>query len=74
MQATFFLGGVFPPPAAGAEILAGTDGAGAGRTADADEPFVGQRIVRDVVCVDIGPDLVETPVEKRVVFEELSDY
>src|SRR5208337_4182921 len=44
MQAAFFLGLVFPPPAAGAFRLARRDGAGAGRAADRDKAFLVQNV------------------------------
>ena len=57
---------VFPPPAAGAEVLAQADGAGAGRAADAGEKLVVQRVVGDVVELDVVPDVAPGPVGQRV--------
>jgi len=71
VQAAFFFGGVFPPPAAGAKILAGADGPGAWRTADADKALVVQRIVGNVVLPYVVPDLLERPVEQRVKLDQL---
>ena len=50
VQAAFLGGLVFPPPAAGAEVLAQADGAGAGRAADAGVELVVQRVVVDAVA------------------------
>ena len=71
MQSAFLFGGIFPPPAACAKILAGLYRAGTGRAADADKTLVVQSVVRDVVLPDVCAHLVKSPVEERVKFEEL---
>ncbi len=48
MQPAFLVLGLFPPPAAGAEVLARLDRARAGRAADAGIAAVVQRVVRHV--------------------------
>ncbi len=70
MQSAFLFLRLFPPPAAGAEVFAGLDGAGAGGAADADEPLVVQGVVGDIVLANEGAGLFEGPVEKRVKFNE----
>src|SRR5579872_5077763 len=54
MQAAFFFAIVFPPPSARAEVFTGPDRPGTGCTADAHKAFIVERIVRDVVPVDVG--------------------
>src|SRR5919112_159298 len=56
----------FPPPAAGADILAERDGARARRAADAREEAVVQRVVRDLERPDVVPDVGLAPVGQRV--------
>ena len=68
MKATLFGVGVFPPPAAGADVFAGGDGAGAGGAADARVKAVVQRVVRDLVELEVGPHLLFAPVRERVEF------
>lgn len=70
MQSALLFPRLFPPPAAGAEIFAGLDGTGAGSAANADEPFIVQGIVRDIVLANEVSGLLEGPVEKRVKFNE----
>src|SRR4030067_1051370 len=53
-----------PPPAAGADVFAGLDGAGAGRAADAGEAAVVKGVIGDVVGLDVVPDLLLAPVDK----------
>src|SRR2546426_10802966 len=59
---------VFPPPAAGAEVFADGDRAGARRTADARHELVVQRVVGHVVAGDVVPDVVPAPVGERIDF------
>ncbi len=55
-----------PPPAPRAGLLAGSDGAGAGGTADAGEADVVQPVVGHGVVVDVGPHLFGGPVQHGV--------
>ena len=66
MQAAFLRGLVFPPPAAGAEILADGDRARARRAADAGHELVVQRVVGHLVQGDVVPDVVPGPVGERI--------
>ncbi len=66
MDAAFLVGLGLPPPAAGAFVLAGEDGACAGGAADRREAVVEELVVRDLVLVDVGPHAVEGPVGERV--------
>jgi hypothetical protein len=63
VKAAFFFAGIFPPPAASAEIFAGTDGTGAGCAADAYKAFIVQGIVRDLVFADMLSYLFGCPVQ-----------
>src|SRR6185369_15063315 len=56
----------FPPPAAGTEVLADGDGARARRAADAGKELVVQRVVVNVVRLDVVPDVGPAPVGERV--------
>ena len=58
MQAAFLVLGAFPPPAAGAHVLAGLDGARAGRAADGGVAAVVQRVVGHAVRAQVVPDVV----------------
>src|SRR5215207_5483054 len=53
-------------PAAGAPVLALPDGAGAGYTADRGEPAVVQRVVGDVVGVEVADHVLVAPVGERL--------
>src|SRR6185295_7569661 len=55
--------GVLPPPAAGANVLARLDGAGARCATNAGEAFVVQLVVGDLVLFDVGPDVVVGPLD-----------
>ena len=55
-----------PPPAAGARIVAGTGGAGAGRAADAGESLVVERVVGHVVSLQVLPDLSLAPARQGI--------
>jgi len=59
---------VFPPPAAGADVFAQADGAGAGGAADAGVELVVQGVVGDLVLADVGPDFLFAPVGQGVEF------
>jgi hypothetical protein len=73
VQAAFFFTVVFPPPSSGPEVLAGTDGTGAGGAADADESLIVQRVIGNIVPVDVIPDPGGIPVQERVVFDDPVD-
>src|SRR5262245_25407800 len=60
----------FPPPAAGAEILARSGGPGAGRTTNARIASVVKWVVRHVVGPDIVPDLLFAPVGEWIHFDQ----
>src|SRR6185369_13029181 len=53
-------------PATGTWILPGFDSLGAGPTADARIAIIMQRIVRQVIFLDVFPDLVIGPCRQRV--------
>jgi hypothetical protein len=57
MEAAFFLGGFFPPPAAFTFMLARQDRTGAGLAADADKAFLMQFVVRRLGHTDVIPHL-----------------
>src|SRR2546428_6304565 len=66
MQAAFLdLSLLLPPPAAGALVLAGDGGARAGFAADRGVPALVQRVIWEVVLVDVRPDLVLGPRGQR---------
>src|SRR5580692_8377028 len=58
--------GILPPPAAGARVLAGLDGARAGRAADRGEALVVQRVDGDAVGLRVGAHLLHRPADERV--------
>ena len=60
-----FLDALLPPPATGAEVFADGDRARARRAADAREEAVVERVVRDVVHVEVVPDVGPAPVGER---------
>jgi len=62
--------GRFPPPAAGAKILARFDRASAGSAADGRVTAVMERIVRHVMGANVGPDVLGAPIGERVEFGE----
>ena len=70
MQSAFLLRGIFPPPAAGAKIFAGLDGAGTRGTADADKALVVQRIDGDTMGAGVVAHFVERPVKQGVEFDK----
>src|SRR2546428_6333368 len=70
MQPTFPALRVLPPPAAGAFILARFDGPRAWRAADARVAAIVQRVVRDAMRFNVGPDVVARPIRQRI---ELGD-
>src|SRR6266853_2072378 len=55
----------FPPPAAGTFVLTFGGGAGAGGAADRGVAEVVERVVGEVVLVDVRPDLVSGPISQR---------
>ena len=72
MQSAFLFGGILPPPAPGAKILAGLDGAGAGCAADADETFVVEGVDGDMVGAGVVAHFVKRPIKQGVEFDELA--
>src|SRR5882672_5473776 len=70
MQPALFRVGTFPPPASGADVLAGPDCAGTGFAADRGVAAIVQRVVRHTTLSDAGPDLGPAPVGKRVEFRD----
>src|SRR3569833_2021447 len=71
VESAFLDGLFFPPPAAGAEVLAKRDGAGAGRAADAGIELVVQRVVVDAVHADVVPHVAPRPVRERIALDAL---
>ena len=61
---------VLPPPASGADVLAGRDGARAGLAADRREAAGMQRVDGDVVGGDVGVEPLERPVGQRVDLDQ----
>src|SRR4029079_19739653 len=57
---------VLPPPAAGADVFAGLDRAGAGRASQARIALVVQRVVGDLVRAHVVPGLRLRPLHERV--------
>ena len=53
-----------PDPTAGAQVVAGLDGLGAGPAADAGVALLVQFVVGDVVGMDVGPDVGFAPVNQ----------
>src|SRR5262245_33242207 len=70
VQAALLLFGTLPPPATGAKVLAGADGARAGGAADRGKALVVQRVVWHVVPADVVPHLRFGPVGQRIDLEE----
>src|SRR6266849_3473160 len=70
VQAAFLVLGRFPPPAAGAHVLAGLDGARAGRTADRWIALRVQRIHRQGMLARVLPGLRLGPVGERIELDE----
>ena len=70
MQAALLFTVVFPPPATGAKIFPRPDRPGTGRTTDAHEAFIVERIIGNILLVDIGTHLLAIPVKERVIFED----
>src|SRR5436309_8321350 len=66
VESALLLLGKLPPPPPGADVLAGLDGARAGRASDRGESLVMQRVVRNVVLADVVPDAIQAPVRDRV--------
>ena len=71
VEATLLRGAIFlPPPAPGALVLARSHRARARRAADAGISQVVESVVRDVVAVDIGPDLAPGPVGEGIDLDD----
>src|SRR5260370_1517404 len=70
VQAAFLVLGRLPPPTAGAHVLAGRDGARAGRAADGAITLRVQRILGHLPLARILPDLRLAPVRERAQLEE----
>ena len=68
MQSAFAVFGVFPPPTAGADILAWSDGACTGLASYAGKPFVVQFVVWHGVFLYIIPHLFFCPIDERIEF------
>ena len=68
MQAALFGIGIFPPPAAGADIFAGLNGAGAGLAADGRKALVMKRIIGHLMAVNVIPYGFFGPVCQRIEF------
>src|SRR5580692_3085229 len=58
--------GIFPPPAAGADVFAWRDRAGAGGAADAGIALRMERVHRHVVLAHIVPHIFFGPIGQRV--------
>ena len=71
MQSAFLLFRRFPPPATGADILAGLHGARARRAADARVVLVVQLVVGHLVGAQIDPHLALAPVGQRAELDEV---
>src|SRR2546421_7603943 len=69
MQPAFFCTR-FPPPSAGATVLARLDGARAWRTADAGIAVVVKSVVRNVMDFDVRPYVVARPFQQRINFDQ----
>src|SRR5439155_6292991 len=61
---------VLPPPAAGADVLAGLDRARAGRAADTRVALVVEAVVGHVMLLDVVPDVVVRPLDERVELQD----
>ena len=71
LQPAFLAVLVFPPPAAGADVLAGLDGARAGLATDGWEALGVQRIDGDGVLFDVALEMLEGPIGDRVDLDEV---
>jgi hypothetical protein len=71
MQAAFFLGRFFPPPATFALVLVGQYWTGTRLTTNADEAFFVQRIEGNLVSPEVQPHFLRTPVGQGVVLNQL---
>ena len=70
MQAAFFMVGVFPPPAAGADILSLFNWSCAGGTADTRIVLFVERIDGNLVLFDVFLNLFQRPVGDRVDLDQ----
>src|SRR3954451_22332126 len=68
MQTTLLDFRVFPPPAAGSNILTGCDGACTGGTTYACVALVVERIIGDIELLKICPHVGQTPVQQGTEF------
>src|SRR5574337_2058001 len=66
VQAALLGCGILPPPSPSPDIFTGLDGPRTRRAPDAGIAPIVQRVVRDVVLPDIGPDLLLRPIGQRV--------
>src|SRR5579863_6153620 len=64
MQTAFARFGVFPPPAPGAMTLPRCGGTRARRAANAGIAAIVQRVVRQLLGANIGPDIALGPIEQ----------
>src|SRR5512132_1939474 len=57
-------------PATGAGIFSRLDGTGAVRASESRVPLIVQRIVRNVMQLDIGPDVLGRPTCQRIELDQ----
>src|SRR5262245_13547649 len=70
VHTAFFGGSFFPPPASCAMVFPWLHGAGAGSTADAGVATIIKRVVRHIVCTDVVPHLVLSPIGQGVNLDD----
>src|SRR5688572_28603290 len=70
VQSAFLGRALLPPPAAGTDVLAGSDSASARRAADAGKAAIVQLVVWHRVGSDVSPDFLVAPVGERIVFQQ----
>ncbi len=70
MEAAFFVVGVFPPPAARADILALFNGACAGGATDTRIVLFVERIGGNFVLLNIILDLFQSPIGDRIDLDQ----
>src|SRR5690242_18147968 len=68
MEAALVEFGVFPPPAARADVFARRDGTGAGRAADAGVPLGMECIHRHIMSAEVIPDILLRPIGEGIEF------
>jgi hypothetical protein len=71
VKAAFFLAVIFPPPAPRPEIFSLFYRACTGRTTDTYKTTVVQRVVRNIICIDVFAYLFCCPVKQWIVFDDL---